>query len=157
MGELDGYAQRHRRHTRNLREWMFRAHAIETGKTLCGECGVELSLETMSIGHWPVPDYLGGTRTRNNVRPECFPCNNSEGGAMANLPAKLVWEIVYERATGFVYRDKMRKLGLRPIHVSPNFGKVYRKAKLQGRPWTGVPRNTPLRACVWRNPELKVS
>lgn len=134
------------------------AHAIDTGngvKVFCGECGVELDSSSMTIGHWPVPDYLGGTRTRNNVRPECKGCNNGEGADMSNLPAKLVWEIVYERATGFVYRDKMRKLGLTPIHVSPNFGKVFRKAKIQGRPWTGVARNHPLRARMWRNTELK--
>lgn len=146
-------------HKRNLREWIMQAHAINTVnglKTLCGECGVELNLSSMTIGHWPVPEYLGGTRSRNNVRPECFSCNSGEGTDMAKLPAKLVWEIVYERATGPVYTRKMAKLGLQPIHVSPNFGKVYRNAQRAGKPWTGVPRNYPWQARIWRNPELKV-
>lgn len=140
-------------HTRNLRLWIMQSHAIDTPagkKTLCGECGVELTLETMTIGHWPVPKFLGGPRTRNNVRPECFACNNGEGDDMGDLPAKLVWEIVYERATGFVYRRKMAELGLKPVSVPQNFGKVYRRAKKANRAWVNIPENGPHRPRMWR-------
>lgn len=146
-------------HTRNLRAWMMQAHAIATPsglKTFCGECGVELDNQTMTIGHWPVPEFLGGTRTRNNVRPECLPCNAQDGGAMSNLPAKLVWEIVYERATHFTYLRKMEALGLTPIRVTPNFGKVHRKAVKAGRPWAKLNRNTPYRPKVWRQELTRV-
>lgn len=141
------------RRKRNLRAWMIATHTVDTPngpKLLCGECGIELTPETMTVGHWPVPDYLGGTRSRNNVRPECLDCNSGEGGAMSQLPAKLVWEIVFERATGFVYRRKMAELGLEPIHVSPNFGKVHRRAVQNGERWVAHEKNTPLRPRVWR-------
>ncbi|AIY32505.1 HNH endonuclease [Mycobacterium phage Porcelain] len=136
-------------HKHNLKRWMMRAHAIE-GKVFCGECGIELTQETVTIGHWPVPAYLGGTWTRNNVRPECFECNSAEGSAMSQLPAKLVWEIIYERATGFVYLEKMKRLRLQPIRVSPNFGKVHRRAVRAGKKWVHHPRNTPNRPRMWR-------
>ncbi|AXF51636.1 HNH endonuclease [Mycobacterium phage Constella] len=141
------------RHKYNLKRWMMRAHALDTpnGKIiLCGECGIELTEETVTIGHWPVPAYLGGTWTRNNVRPECFECNAGEGSAMSRLPAKLVWEIVYERATGFIYLEKMKRLGLTPIKVSPNFGKVHRKAVKMGKGWAAMPKHTPYRPRMWR-------
>ena len=140
-------------HRRNLRTWIMQAHAIDSPhgmKTLCGECGAELTLETMTVGHWPVPDFLGGPRTRNNVRPECRDCNSAEGGAMSALPAKLVWEIVYERATGFVYLEKMARLGLEPVKVSPNFGKVHRRAVGRGAKWTAMEQHTPYRPRIWR-------
>ncbi|WPH57786.1 hypothetical protein [Mycobacterium phage WXIN] len=140
-------------HKHNLRMWIMWAHTVDTPagpKVFCGECGTELSADTMTIGHWPVPEYLGGTRTRNNVRPECEPCNSNEGTAMGRLPAKLVWEIVYERATRFTYLDKMKALGLQPIRVSPNFGKVHRRAIRTGKRWAELERNTPYRPRVWR-------
>ncbi|AGT11857.1 HNH endonuclease [Mycobacterium phage Bombitas] len=141
------------RHKYNLKRWMMRAHSLDTpnGKIIpCGECGIELTEETVTIGHWPVPAYLGGTWTRNNVRPECFECNAGEGSAMSRLPAKLVWEIVYERATGFIYLEKMKRLGLTPIKVSPNFGKVHRKAVKMGKGWAAMPKHTPYRPRMWR-------
>lgn len=69
---------------------------------------------------------------------------------MSALPAKLVWEIVYERATGFVYLEKMTRLGLEPVKVSPNFGKIHRHALKRGAKWAAMEQHTPYRPRIWR-------
>lgn len=56
-------------------------------------CGTELTYETATIDHWPIPRRLGGTLSLDNTRLACFPCNSRDienaGAASQRIPPGL--------------------------------------------------------------------
>lgn len=49
-------------------------------------CEMALTFETLTVDRI-VPGCLGGRYTRDNIRPACRPCQDSQGGKLAHRPA----------------------------------------------------------------------
>jgi hypothetical protein len=65
---------------RRRREWLIRTYG-KRGKARCWRgCGTWLTVETVTVGRI-IPGCQGGTYRRDNIMPECGPCNSSFGGA----------------------------------------------------------------------------
>lgn len=48
----------------------------------CVFCGCNLTIETLTVDHHPIPACRGGTWAKNNIRPACAPCNEADGVRM---------------------------------------------------------------------------
>lgn len=65
---------------RRRREWLVAEYGKD-GRVLCWwGCGTWLTVDTLTVGRL-TPGCRGGTYRRDNIRPECAPCNMSWGGA----------------------------------------------------------------------------
>ena len=59
-----------------LRIWVL--HHFGDGETVaCVGCNEDLDRDTLTLDHYPIPAYMGGTYRYDNVRPMCAPCNSS--------------------------------------------------------------------------------
>lgn len=56
------------------------------GVTRCYRCGDLLDFFTVTVDRI-IPECLGGTYRRGNIRPACGKCNSETGAALANAPA----------------------------------------------------------------------
>lgn len=71
------------RDRRNRKMWLLQTFGRETEFGFivqCAVCSVLLVYQTLTVGRWPIRGVDGGTYRRENIRPECFPCNVSDGG-----------------------------------------------------------------------------
>lgn len=59
----------------DLRMWVL--HHFGDGETVaCVGCGNSLDQDTLTLDHYPIPAFMGGTYRQDNVRPMCAPCNS---------------------------------------------------------------------------------
>lgn len=66
----------HKKHIRKL--WLLQEFG--DGHTApCVFCGRSLTLETLTVDHYPIPACRGGTWRKDNIRPACEPCNGADG------------------------------------------------------------------------------
>lgn len=81
---------------RRLRRWMLSEYG--DGETApCSFCDKPLTLEDVTIDHWPVPACLGGQIIKGNIRPTCGPCNNEDSERIERqygflTPRERIWE-----------------------------------------------------------------
>lgn len=68
-----------------IRRWMLNEFG-DGAIAPCALCGTPLTLQTMTIDHFPIPACLGGTYAHDNVRPACWQCNQADGAEMSNDP-----------------------------------------------------------------------
>ncbi len=65
---------------RARRQWLVDRYG-KGGRVRCWRgCGTWLTVETLTVGRI-TPGCQGGTYRRDNIMPECGPCNSSFGGA----------------------------------------------------------------------------
>jgi hypothetical protein len=79
-GTSNSNARGSARDRRRRREWLVQTYG-RGGRVLCWRgCGTWLTAHTLTVGRL-IPGCRGGTYRRENIRPECAPCNMSWGGA----------------------------------------------------------------------------
>jgi 5-methylcytosine-specific restriction endonuclease McrA len=47
-------------------------------------CQEAVTFETITVDRHPIPGCEGGRYTRDNIRPACGPCNQTDGGRLGN-------------------------------------------------------------------------
>ncbi|MCV7174875.1 hypothetical protein H7H98_03745 [Mycolicibacterium sphagni] len=63
---------------RKLRRWVLAEFGDGTTAP-CAMCGCLLTIDTLTLDHYPIPACLFGHLTESNVRPACGPCNAEDG------------------------------------------------------------------------------
>lgn len=64
------------------RAWLLKTfESNQAGRCRCYRCGKLLDLETLTVDRI-LPGCLGGTYTRENIRPACSTCNSETGGVL---------------------------------------------------------------------------
>ena len=63
----------------NLRAWVLKKYGDGTEAMCAFGCGTAVTLETMTLDHYPTRSRDGGGYNRGNVRPSCEPCNGADG------------------------------------------------------------------------------
>lgn len=69
---------------RRERKWWLLEKFGDGESCLCANgCGTVLFFETVTVDRYPIPEALGGTYRRDNIRPTCLHCNSSNGAKLA--------------------------------------------------------------------------
>lgn len=106
----------------NFRAWLFDAWSVHLGDmvfvTSCQECGIQLTLGTMSVDHYPIPACLGGRYHKNNARPLCANCNHTDGVAIGRMDRDELVALTRLRMVSPQYLAKMVDLKLQPVTLA---------------------------------------
>lgn len=95
---------------KRLRRWLLSVEGGGDGLTVeCAfGCGKRLTESDMTLDHYPIPAWKGGTLSRENVRAACSACNEADGRVQSKLREA---EKARERAVGWVtyFQDVRRR------------------------------------------------
>lgn len=87
-GTTNGNARGNTRDRAARRKYLLTTWASNVeGRCRCWRCGVLLEESTLTVDRI-VPGALGGSYTRDNIRPSCRGCNSETGGALGALRAR---------------------------------------------------------------------